>query len=95
MSTTEYTISNLHFCLHVEPDNARTAARLAEARAARAAGRPTLPSTIGDELATNVFMRTASETVRAWAGAEAVAAGEAAIMARLREAKNAYKAPKD
>ena len=89
----EYTVSNLHFCLHVEPGNARTAARLEEARAARAAGRPTLPSTIGDERATNVFMRTASEGVRAWAGAEAAAAGDEAVMARLREAKNAFKAP--
>lgn len=90
----EYTVSNLHFCLHVEPGNARSAARLAEATAARAAGRPTLPSTIADELETNVFMRTAAEPVRAWAGAEAVAAGEDAVMARLREAKNGFKAPK-
>ena len=89
----EYTVSNLHFCLHVEPGNARTAARLEEARAARAAGRPTLPSTIADERATNVFMRTASEDVRAWAGAEASAGGDVAVMARLREAKNAFKAP--
>ena len=89
----EYTIANLHFCLEVEPDNVRTRARLERARAARAAGRPTAPSTIEEELATNVFLRTAAAPVRAWAGAEAAAAGDAAVMACLREAKNAFKAP--
>jgi len=36
----EYTVANLQFCLHVEPDNDATAARLAEAVALRAAGLP-------------------------------------------------------
>ena len=89
----EYTVANLQFCIAVEPENRRSQERLEEARAARATGRPTLPSTIADERATNVFMRTTSAAVQAWAGAEAAAAGEAAVMARLREAKNAFKAP--
>jgi len=53
----EYTVTNLRFGRHVEPDNTAITDRLAAAEAARMAGRPTIPSTIGDELETNVFLR--------------------------------------
>jgi hydroxyacylglutathione hydrolase len=47
----EYTHKNLVFAATVEPDNAAITART------RALHEPSTPSTIGDELATNVFMR--------------------------------------
>lgn len=63
----EYTASNLKFAAHVEPDNAavrEAQARVAKRRAGAAAdwhdARPdemTIPSTIGDEKATNPFLR--------------------------------------
>jgi hydroxyacylglutathione hydrolase len=53
----EYTTDNLRFALEVEPDNQRLASRLEFARRERAEGRPTVPSTIDDELATNPFLR--------------------------------------
>lgn len=53
----EYTLPNIAFARAVEPDNAALAARHHAARAARKAGQATLPSTIGDELATNPFLR--------------------------------------
>ena len=43
----------------VEPDNADVRARIARERAKRERDVPTLPSTIGDELATNPFLRAA------------------------------------
>lgn len=55
----EYTASNGRFALTVEPDNAALQARMAEVVAAREAGRPTVPSTIGLERATNPFTRAA------------------------------------
>ena len=55
----EYTASNGRFALTVEPDNAALQARMAEVVAAREAGRPTIPSTIGLERATNPFTRAA------------------------------------
>lgn len=56
----EYTAANLAFALTVEPDNADLLARAAAITAARAAGRPTVPTTIGLERATNPFVRAAT-----------------------------------
>ena len=56
----EYTQGNARFAAHVEPDNADIAARVAEVDRLRAAGEPTVPTTIGRERATNPFMRATS-----------------------------------
>ena len=56
----EYTQSNGRFALHVEPDNAAVAARMAKVDRLRADGQPTVPTTIGRERATNPFLRAAS-----------------------------------
>ncbi|QGP79436.1 hydroxyacylglutathione hydrolase [Sphingobium sp. CAP-1] len=53
----EYTLSNGRFALGVEPDNAALAARVAAVEAARARGEATVPTSIGEERATNIFMR--------------------------------------
>ena len=56
----EYTLSNGRFALTVEPDNADLVARMASVEASRAAGEPTVPTTIALERATNPFMRAGS-----------------------------------
>ncbi|MCJ8190995.1 hydroxyacylglutathione hydrolase [Sphingomicrobium aestuariivivum] len=56
----EYTLSNGRFAITAEPDNAAIAERLAAVETARAAGRRTVPTTVGEELATNPFMRAES-----------------------------------
>lgn len=53
----EYTQSNARFALHVDPDNAALQARAEQAKQQRAAGQPTLPSLMRDELAANPFLR--------------------------------------
>lgn len=53
----EYTESNGRYALSVEPDNPDLIARMAEVRRVRAAGQPTIPSTIALERMTNPFMR--------------------------------------
>jgi hydroxyacylglutathione hydrolase len=53
----EYTESNARFALSVEPDNAALQARTEEAHRQRAAGQPTVPSTMASELAANPFLR--------------------------------------
>ena len=53
----EYTESNARFAVAADPDNAALRARADEVRRLRAAGRPTLPSTIGAERASNPFLR--------------------------------------
>lgn len=56
----EYTAYNMPFALACEPDNADIQRRLAETRRLRAENRPTLPSTIALEKATNPFLRCTS-----------------------------------
>lgn len=53
----EYTVSNARFALTVEPENAALRARAEQATAQRAEGRATVPTTIGQELETNPFLR--------------------------------------
>jgi hydroxyacylglutathione hydrolase len=60
----EYTLANLGFAQWVEPGSARLQERMAEARRLRADGRPTVPSTLAEELETNPFLRVAAPEVR-------------------------------
>lgn len=60
----EYTEDNLRFAWSVEPDNAALADRIARVFALRARGECSLPSTIGEERATNPFVRHESATLR-------------------------------
>ena len=59
----EYTLANIAFAQQVEPANGALAARLARDRKLREAGKPTLPSTLGEERATNPFLRWAEPAV--------------------------------
>jgi hydroxyacylglutathione hydrolase len=61
----EYTVANGRYAVVAEPGNAETKAALAHAEGLRAEGKPTLPSTIGAERATNPFMRAPSAQVLA------------------------------
>lgn len=61
----EYTLSNLRFAVAVEPGNAELIARQARDAARREQNLPTLPSTIGLEMATNPFLRCHLPGVRA------------------------------
>ena len=56
----EYTLANARFAISVEPENQALADRLARVEAARTRGEVTLPTTIGEERATNPFMRAES-----------------------------------
>ena len=70
----EYTLANARFAAHVDPDNKAVAERLVTVAAMRERGEVTLPTTIGEERATNQFMR----------------ANDAADLARLRTLKDSF-----
>ena len=53
----EYTESNARFAISVEPGNPHLIKRVEEIKAKRARGEPTVPSLIGEEKATNPFLR--------------------------------------
>ena len=55
--THEYTLSNIRFALAVEPNNLNLISWSEKAKALRSENLPTLPTTIGQELQVNPFMR--------------------------------------
>lgn len=70
----EYTEANGRYAVTAEPDNAALAKRMEQVVAMRAKGEATVPTTIGEERATNPFMR----------------AGSAEELAERRAAKDAF-----
>lgn len=70
----EYTLANARFAAHVDPDNKAIGERLARVQAMRDRGEVTLPTTIGEERATNPFLRAA----------------DVAELARLRTIKDSF-----
>ncbi|MBW8709378.1 MAG: hydroxyacylglutathione hydrolase [Alphaproteobacteria bacterium] len=84
----EYTQSNGRFALTLEPHNAALKARMEEVNAARDAGRPTVPSTIGLEKKTNPFLRPASAEIRKSLGMER--AGDVAVFGEIRARKDKF-----
>lgn len=60
----EYTQANAKFALSVEPQNQELQARSKEIDELRSAGKPTVPSTIGLEKATNPFLRPMSDDLQ-------------------------------
>lgn len=82
----EYTVSNARFCAGVLPGDDAIAERLRKIEAARAKGEPTVPTTIGAEKVTNVFLRATEEKVAAALGLQGADAD--AVFAELRERKN-------
>jgi hydroxyacylglutathione hydrolase len=71
----EYTESNARFALTAEPGNAALVAQAEAVRAARAAGRPTVPTRMAEERAANPFLRAA----------------DVAGLARIRAAKDVFR----
>lgn len=82
----EYTLSNAKFALTIEPDNAALKSRAAEVEQLRQAGRPTLPTDIGRELATNPFLRAKEPGIRSRLGLSDAADWQ--VFAEIRERKN-------
>lgn len=64
----EYTEANGRFAATIEPENPDLAARLVEVRDLRLEGRPTIPTTIGREAATNPFLRADLPAMKASLG---------------------------
>jgi hydroxyacylglutathione hydrolase len=84
----EYTQSNARFALSVDPENPTLQARAAEVDRLRAAGRPTVPSTLGAERAANPFLRAGDPEIRSRLGMEG--ADDVAVFAELRKRKDHF-----
>ncbi len=90
--THEYSLANLNFAATVEPGNTDITHTRERCYQLREAGKPTLPSFIGQEKAINPFMRTTEAEVKASAehfGGTALHS-EVEVLAALREWKNQF-----
>jgi hydroxyacylglutathione hydrolase len=84
----EYTQANARFALSVDPDNPALVARAAEIDRLRAAGQPTVPSTLGAERAANPFLRPHDPAIRKRLGLEG--ASDLDVFAELRKRKDRF-----
>ncbi len=84
----EYTRANCRFALTVEPENQALKARAAEVEQLIERGEPTLPTTIGDELATNPFLRPESPAIQKRLGMEGRELSE--IFGEIRRRKDRF-----
>ena len=84
----EYTQGNGRFALTVDPDNADLKERCREVDALRAEGRPTLPTTIARERATNPFLRPEDAAIRACL--DMATASSLAVFTELRRRKDSF-----
>jgi hydroxyacylglutathione hydrolase len=82
----EYTLANALFGLTIEPENTALQKRAREVEALRAEGKPTLPTRIGLERETNVFLRPQSTAIRIRLGLPA--APDWKVFAEIRARKN-------
>lgn len=84
----EYTKTNSAFARTVDPDNPRLAARTDEITRTRAAGQPTVPASLAEELETNPFLRAHDPAIRAHLGmAEAT---DIEVFAEIRSRKDRF-----
>ncbi|HEV3008617.1 MAG TPA: hydroxyacylglutathione hydrolase [Burkholderiales bacterium] len=86
----EYTLANIGFARGVEPQNAALVARETRDRRLREAGKPTVPSTMREEKATNPFLRCTEpavvESVNKYLGTRV--SDPVRVFAAIREWKN-------
>ena len=84
----EYTAANIRFAKTIEPNNKPLAARAEEVARLLAAGKPTIPGTIGAEKADNPFLRADLPDVAKSVGLVGSPAWK--VFAEIRERKNKF-----
>lgn len=84
----EYTAANLAFALTIEPENPELQARGGRIAVARDRGRPTVPSTLSEELATNPFLRAGLADVKS--GLNMSHEADSTVFAEIRKRKDSF-----
>lgn len=81
----EYTLANAAFAATIEPDNAALKTRIDDITRLRDAGKPTVPTEISLERATNPFLRATQPSVQAHLGMSGAAAVDVFTEIRTRK----------
>lgn len=84
----EYTQTNARFAQTIEPENRSLQARVAEISRARADSKPTVPSSLAEELKTNPFLRAGLSEVKT--ALNMGSAGDAEVFAEIRRRKDSF-----
>ena len=84
----EYTSANARFAMAVEPDNIALQQRQADIETARAKGKPTVPSLLSLELATNPFLRAGLQEVKS--ALNMSDQSDAAVFGEIRRRKDSF-----
>ena len=84
----EYTKTNLNFCLKYDPNNSFLKEKSVEINSKLKSNLPTIPTTIGEELKTNIFLRCDDKDVKKALNLKD--ASEQEIFTKLRDLKDAF-----
>jgi hydroxyacylglutathione hydrolase len=84
----EYTLTNARFALTINPTNSALKERAAKVEKLRAKDKPTLPTTLAEELSTNPFIRWHDPAIRRNLGMEK--ATDAEVFAEIRKRKDNF-----
>jgi hydroxyacylglutathione hydrolase len=90
--THEYTRHNIRFARTLDPDSVELASRASDVEQLLSQGQPSLPSTIGIELATNPFLRCHTATIRnaAMKQTEITDADPESVFCSVRQLRNLF-----
>ena len=84
----EYTESNARFALSIDPDNEALKARAETVKSLRAAGKPTIPFSLGEDKKANPFLRADAPELARHYGLEGAEPAE--VFAAIRKGKDNF-----
>ena len=84
----EYTKSNLNFCLAYDPQNTFLKEKAIDIQKKLNSNLPTIPSILGQEIKTNIFLRCNDPEIRHNLGLKD--SSEAEVFSKLRDLKDSF-----
>ena len=84
----EYTKSNLNFCLAYDPNNTFLKEREIDVLKKLKSNRPTIPSTLDQEIKTNIFLRCNDPEIKYTLGLND--SSEVEVFSKLRDLKDTF-----
>ena len=84
----EYTNSNLNFCLKHDPKNTHLKVKKIDIEKKLSSNQPTIPSTIADEIKTNIFLRCNDPEIKHRLGLKD--SSDVEVFSKLRDLKDSF-----
>ena len=84
----EYTNSNLNFCLKYDPKNTHLKDKKIDIEKKLNSNQPTIPSTIAEEIKTNIFLRCDDPEIKHSLGLKG--SSDVEVFSKLRDLKDSF-----